>query len=138
MGQRNQRVWQNTIKKTRGFLESKTHHPIFIGTGVFLVGSFLTIGLASDSHLPTASPPEMVFDEEIKEDPTTLFVKGKILDIVDELIVLVEGIDGTVELQITEETVFQSTLHIGDHIVASVSPQGNVRKVTVVESKDIF
>ncbi|MDT7041736.1 hypothetical protein [Candidatus Nitronereus thalassa] len=135
---KNHSVWQRAIQGPLAFFLAPAHRPILMVTGIFLLGISLTIGLASDSHLTPLSPPGTLSDGEGNTDRTTLFVKGKILDIVGELILIVEGMDGTVELRLTEDTVFQSTLHIGDYIVASVSPQGVVRQITVVESQENF
>ena len=106
MRQRNHPVWQPAIQGTRDLFQATSNHLVLTGSGIFLLESCLTIGLASDSHLPLLSPPEMGFDEESNADRTTLFVKGKILDIVDERIVIVEGMDGPVELRLTVDTIF--------------------------------
>lgn len=100
------------------------------------IGNGPGVSFANETTPPSLSPLERNADEVNEEDLTTLLVRGQIIDIQEKRLVIVESMDGQVELRLTPDTTFKSSIHIGDTIVASVSPQGKVRQITVVETND--
>lgn len=139
MDQPSHNEWLNTLIKSHTLKTSWLVLFVLIGMAGLEVRHGLTLSLAQERDKITSPPySERDSGKIVDEDPSMLFVKGKVLDIMDDRVIIVKGIDGEVKLHLTPDTRFKGSVHIGDHIAATVSPNGNVRQISVIETGDLF